>query len=1023
MQGPVKRLPSGDAQPKKRQAGPQDDTAGPGRPNKRAKARADRNIPVHASASDAVTEDGEVNLPIFLEALQSSIGGLEKAMRKSKASGTKRAFQQVPRDMRRRTASHNPKRVPGRLRARARVEMASDNTPAKSKKKPRDPVERALNKVEKARLALRKTLKQTEAIREGLHLHANTVQVPETKTNSKTAAKSRCVKAQFEHLSNALDKTRQLVGRLQVQLDLDNVRSAADQTSLAAQEAKNLEDAMAKTKKLNSLLSELKSPNEPSDISEKLGKALAKTKKLNKNLAKVKKRTGSYNSDINEDEGEDDDVEMGSDSHNPQPCPLPQRKRVPQRDGQLPTHLWHAKRAKMSTIDNPFFSKPTPINMNGKTVRKIHRAYNASAFMHDASHRGFIQVSGPTKDVKAVLEVVGVDYPGATADWIRGCRVWTGIIRLVESGKTGDITPARVIWNPSGQPLGMLDDASAERQVLIEVESDTAELVVRALATATDHLGDRRNQVTTRDLSSKLGCIELLGPGSGQRLTDVLLPPHASSNQDAYKSTHWRLFRAIAHAQPYMLGYNVAMGLMIRYPDKYGREDVSTADSSDKDEAEQLLAAQKDWATETNPQPLALLDRTIRGGALQAIHEKQGAALQASKNKAKKPDQSGTSIPILLLCSAPHTRGIEGKWSLICQRELIKPLWLRLFSQKGHFGGKIDIACVEEMHRIHTEQAVKFFPVDFPHTVQGTLWELKERDRLKKEWESRPKGKRPNWTTLDLGDDGKGEHGNPFACDWEHLLHCTNPLRGSTSTPTKLPNTSKDDKEAKDNSLARLASPEIPRPLAISVHPAIFRDIFRVGIDPAKRPSIPVLGISTVHISMFDGGVPNPRARIYLLPSLKEQEELRSAWLERFKVKIGGVGRNKRTQKSSSDRRFPHSSTFAERKEILAESLFQKTDCETAAGMEGSPVKPLPQVLERDLMGYVTSGSYNLARGRGHGIGHLAASKIAESMQATIDSGGSWNDAETFYCVVRNVGETICRPAIWRFVEENRDVR
>ncbi|KAI6357434.1 hypothetical protein MCOR25_007649 [Pyricularia grisea] len=1018
MQGPAKKVPSGDAQPKKRQAGPQDDNAGPGRPNKRAKARADRNIPVHASASDAVTGDGDVNLPIFLEALQSSIGGLEKAMRKSKASGTKRAFQQVPRDMRRRTASHNPKRVPGRLRARARVEMASDNTPAKGKKKPRDTVERALNKVEKARRSLRKTLKQTEVIREELHLRANTVQLAEIKTNSKTAGESRCLKAQFEHLSNALDKTRQLVGRLQVQLDLDGIRNAADQTLLAAQEAKNLEDAMTKTKKLNNMLSELRDPKQPSELSEKLGKALAKTKKLNKNLAKVKQPT-AYNSDIAENEKGDDDVEMGSDTDNPQTqtCALPsRRKNVPKRDEQLPTHLWHAKRAKMSTIDNPFFSKPTPINMNTKTVRKIHRAYNASAFMHDASHRGFIQASGPIYDVKAVLEVVGINYPGASSDWIRGCRVWTGIIRFAESGKTGDITPARVIWNPSGQSLDMLDEVSTERQVLIEVEPDTVQLVIHALTTAADHLGDTSNQVTIRDLSGKLGCIELLGPGSGQRLTDILMPPHFPSNQDARNPTHWRLFRAIAQTQPSMLGHAVVMGLMIRYPDKYGREDVPTADCNDKDDAEQLLEAQEEWATEKNPQPLALLDRTIRGGALQVIQKKQVAAVKASTDEAKGSDQSGSSIPILLLCSASHSRGIEGKWTIVCQRELVKPLWLRLFSQKGHFGGEIEIACVEEMHRIHTEQAVKFFPVDFPHTVHGTLWELRERDRLQKEWESRPKGKRTNWATLNLGHDGKGEHGNPFACDWEHLLH------GSTSPRSKLPHKSKEDKEVKDNSPVRLVSPDVPRPFAISVSSALFRDFFRAGVDPAKRPSIPVLGISTVHISMFEGGVPNPRARVYLLPSLKEQEELRISWLERFKVTIGSVG-NKRTQKSSSDRRFPQSSTFTERKEILAESLFRNTDCETAAGMGASPVKQYPQVFAKDLMGYVTSGGYNLARGRGHGIGHLAASKIAESMQATIDVGGSWNDAETFYCVVRNVGETICRPAIWRFVEENRGRR
>lgn len=56
-------------------------------------------------------------------------------------SNSKRAFQIVPRSMRRRTASHNVKRVPKRLRSRAQKEMLDDNTPIvtarRRKKKPR----------------------------------------------------------------------------------------------------------------------------------------------------------------------------------------------------------------------------------------------------------------------------------------------------------------------------------------------------------------------------------------------------------------------------------------------------------------------------------------------------------------------------------------------------------------------------------------------------------------------------------------------------------------------------------------------------------------------------------------------------------------------------------------------------------------------------------------------------------------------------------------------------------------------
>ena len=45
----------------------------------------------------------------------------------SKKALSSRAFQQVPRDLRRRTASHNVKRVPKRLRARAAKEVRQVN--------------------------------------------------------------------------------------------------------------------------------------------------------------------------------------------------------------------------------------------------------------------------------------------------------------------------------------------------------------------------------------------------------------------------------------------------------------------------------------------------------------------------------------------------------------------------------------------------------------------------------------------------------------------------------------------------------------------------------------------------------------------------------------------------------------------------------------------------------------------------------------------------------------------------------
>ena len=66
---------------------------------------------------------GELDVGAFVKAREFEIRALENSMTASKKISATRAFQQVPREMRRRTASHNVKRVPRRLRTRAGKEV------------------------------------------------------------------------------------------------------------------------------------------------------------------------------------------------------------------------------------------------------------------------------------------------------------------------------------------------------------------------------------------------------------------------------------------------------------------------------------------------------------------------------------------------------------------------------------------------------------------------------------------------------------------------------------------------------------------------------------------------------------------------------------------------------------------------------------------------------------------------------------------------------------------------------------
>ena|ERR1700749_4831687 len=90
----------------------------------RKKYRWDRVINVQ-SASSAFAH-GEIDVSKFVKAREEEIKALENAIKTSKASAAINAFQEVPRSMRRRTGSHNVKRIPKRLRARASRQVGLD---------------------------------------------------------------------------------------------------------------------------------------------------------------------------------------------------------------------------------------------------------------------------------------------------------------------------------------------------------------------------------------------------------------------------------------------------------------------------------------------------------------------------------------------------------------------------------------------------------------------------------------------------------------------------------------------------------------------------------------------------------------------------------------------------------------------------------------------------------------------------------------------------------------------------------
>ena len=107
---PKRKQPPASADPKSNRAA------------KRVKTNSARTILAQTS-DKALNRNGDLDVCAFVKAREYEIKAMEASMGASKKSLTTRAFQGLPKELRRRTASHNVKRVPKRLRARAAKEV------------------------------------------------------------------------------------------------------------------------------------------------------------------------------------------------------------------------------------------------------------------------------------------------------------------------------------------------------------------------------------------------------------------------------------------------------------------------------------------------------------------------------------------------------------------------------------------------------------------------------------------------------------------------------------------------------------------------------------------------------------------------------------------------------------------------------------------------------------------------------------------------------------------------------------
>ncbi|KAL8835853.1 MAG: hypothetical protein Q9170_003147 [Blastenia crenularia] len=917
---------------KKRQEPP-----GPARPQRNAKrAKLDEARIILRQASDkALNQNGELDVSAFVKAREFEIKAMEASMEQSKKVLSARAFQQVPNELRRRTASHNVKKVPKKLRSRAAREMKEDNTPTVTSRR-RKPT-------------------------------------PHMRLRLETAKK------------------------------LQNLHARQKKKHAEAKEREGIEGG-----------TERSVAPEPS------------VRRLKKNALSK-----------------------------PDEAPSKFRRRQIHKCW-LPTHIYHAKRAHMTEPKHPLWRFAIALSPTEKTFRKTHRAGSLRGCVGwDTSYMSTIQIEGVEASLVGLLRGVGIDEDALSgkrsAKWRKGTRSWRGWLRERDSEKKC-IATVDIIWciqqeSPSTESASTSN--KTKRKCFLRVHpSAFLQLWTELLKVAKV----QRPPVTVEDLRFEIGSIELVGPSSTEALIAALTP--TQKNDKSPEEVSAKVWSSLASVtNPACLPANAILGFSVsdprlHYPPRTIKQ--STSESANNE----LIQTLATWLPDTTQIPPSIFDRSTRLSACRslpsqkAINRRKGDAMPGGY---PAPVSTDPEIPVLLIASRPSTGGVQGSWTLLLPWKCVLPVWYHIVHYPLSTGGNPRFGGLEETRQIAFEQGTPWFPGDFPGTQAGWEWEMMERAKRKAEWEKRPKSKRIAWGSLNLGNGRKGETGIGWACDWEYLLNPTPKKIPATASQATTTDSSTHIQEPSESTDAAPKAPDAPAatfPLPSFHHiPLPFSSA--ILTSPTLRPLTPPNPLTTVQLTLLSRGNPKTCARVYRLPATSLP--LRTQWLALANSTLHPVKKSNRSPPnafvSTSARSnrvlatLPRNGSRPQRTQQTALSLLGPSRSDVGAdsriAQPGDPSYPcVPD--EEDLIGFVTTGNFDLGKGKGSAIGCVALGGVVQRprQDARLEAGevgeNGRNDEATRQvqtlekmldrkvlerlCILRDSGVGVGRLARWELV-------
>ncbi|OJD12385.1 hypothetical protein AJ78_07010 [Emergomyces pasteurianus Ep9510] len=687
----------------------------------------------------------------------------------------------------------------------------------------------------------------------------------------------------------------------------------------------------------------------------------------------------------------------------------------------LPTHMFHAKRAHMTSPKEPLWRFVVPLSPTEKSYRPTHRASGArGAVAWDMSYISTIGLEGVEASLEQLFRALGVAGEDA---WGRKGKKWRSGTRSLEvwlferQPEDRPIAPVTLVWcvdktaemDADGDGDVTMADAGRKpkkprRKMFLRVHPSAFLQVWEELLKAAKLLNP---QVMIEDLRFDVGSIDITGPGATEALLAALQPiPPADGKkwlEDSPEAT-WLSLAGLTNAaslpQNALLAFNIS-DPRLRHPP---RTISSPTSESCSNELAVILSSWNPDSTQIKPD---IFSRPARLTACRLLPSQKAINRRkslANPGEYPSPKPTDPHIPVLILASRPKPLSSggnsQGTYTVLLPWKCVVPVWYSIMYYPMSSGGNPRFGGLLEKQQLAFERGEPWFPGDYPGTNAGWAWEIREREIRRREWERKPRQKRVAYHSIDLGGANKGEIGRGWACDWERLVVPNDPLDEVPAKPEdstvaveeeeqiqtaeksnqqhtseeerKLANKKQKNKPASSASANTYTNTKPPPP-PLHIHqlsPPIASAILKIKATQKSPTTLPAPlqsflthpALATVNLTLINRGTPTPRARLYRLPTTNLSR--RNEWL----ALLSPSARTPNAQKQSNKEKQPHtvSPTFQNSNKLLPTNL----------SADPEPAAHLPMPDEEDLIGFVTAGNYNLATGKGTGIASVLVDRV-----------------------------------------------